>query len=88
MDSLFSKIQSQYKFYEYWTDDKGEKQAVAVILTIVYKSQTFNITPENTSNDKFLFVGGNKNTSSMWYAVSEAIVKANTFARKELGFES
>ena len=88
MDSDFSKIQSQYKFYANWTDTKNEEQVVAVMLTIYHSSKTFSITPERASNDKFVFIAGDKNTSAMWYAVAEAIVKANTFARKELGFEN
>jgi len=87
MENNFSKIQSKYLFYAKWINDNTEEKTIAVILSIDYKSQTFSITPENTSNDKFAFIGGHKDTTSMWYAVAEAIVKANTFARKELGFE-
>jgi hypothetical protein len=87
MENNFSKIQSKYLFYAKWVDDNSEEKAIAVILSVDYKSQTFSIVPENTSNDKFAFIGGNKNTTAMWYAVAEAIVKANTFARKELNFE-
>jgi hypothetical protein len=86
MDSHFSKVQSQYLFYEKYTDAESKEQAVAVRLSIDYKSQTFSITPERASNDKFAFIAGDKNTSVMWYAVAEAIIKANKFAREELDF--
>jgi hypothetical protein len=87
MEKNFSKIQSKYLFYAKWTNNNAEEKAIAVILSIDYKSQTFSITPENASNDKFAFIGGNKETTTMWYAVTEAIIEANNFARKELGFE-
>ena len=87
MEKHFSQIQSQYLFYADYTDAKSEEQIVVVRLSIDHKSQSFSITPEKSTNDKFAFIAGDKNTSSNWYAVNEAICKANTFARKELGFD-
>jgi hypothetical protein len=87
MEKHFLKIYSQYLFYEDFKNAKGEEETVTVRLSIDHKNQTFSITPEIASNDKFAFIAGNKNTSLMWYALNGAICKANTFARKELGFE-
>ena len=87
MESNFSKVKSDYLFYSRWTNTKGEAQAVAVRLMINYTNQTFDIEPETKSNDKFAFIGGNRNSSLMWYALAEAITEANKFARKELNFE-
>lgn len=86
MEANFSKVKSEYLFYAKWTNFKEEEQTVAVRLSIDYKNQTFHIEPERNSNDKFAFIGGNKNSSLMWYAITDAISEANKFARKELGF--
>lgn len=86
MESNFSKVKSDYLFYSKWTNTKEEEQVVAVRLSIDYKNQTFSIEPETKSNDKFAFIGGNRNSSLMWYALTDAISEANKFARKELGF--
>ena len=86
MESNFSKVKSDYLFYAKWTNVKEEEQTVAVILSIDYVSQTFSITPERASNDKFVFIAGNRNSSMMWYAIADAITEANKFARKELKF--
>jgi hypothetical protein len=87
MEAEYSKISSEYLFYANWTDSQGTKQPVAVKLIISHRNKSFNIVPESSSNEKFGFIGGGKNTSIMWYAIAEAICKATTFARKELGFE-
>ena len=86
METNFSKVKSDYLFYAKWTNVKEEEQTVAVRLLIDYKSQTFEILPERNSNDKFCFIQGNINSSMMWFAMAEAIVEANKFARKELKF--
>jgi hypothetical protein len=87
MEKHFLKVQSQYLFYEDFTNAKGDEETVAVRLTIDHKIQTFSIYPERMANDKFAFIAGDKNTSSMWYAINRAICNANSFARKELSFE-
>lgn len=86
MEKNFSKVQTQYLFQEKYTDKNGEEKYVGVVLSINYKSQTFSITPEKTSNDKFTFISGDSNTSLTWYSVASAIIEANKFAREELGF--
>jgi hypothetical protein len=86
MEKTFSKIQSQYLFYAKWNDAKNNEQFSVVKLIIDYENQSFSIMPEKQSNDKFLFINANENTSKKWFAVTEAIIEANKFATKELGF--
>jgi len=87
MEEHFSKINSEYLFYASWTDIKGTEKKIAVKLSINHRFRTFNIVAEQSSTGGFIFKDGNQSSSLMWYAVAEAIIKANTFARAELDFE-
>jgi hypothetical protein len=80
-------VEAKYKFYADYKDIKAEQAKVEITLVINYQSREFKITSSNTSHDKFQFTNGNNNTSLKWCAVSEAIVKATIFARKELKFD-
>ena len=86
MESNFFKTQSQFLFYEKWKNANDTEESVAVVLTINYSNKTFSIIPQKSSNDKFGFIGGGEQSSLMWFAITEAICKANAFARQELGF--
>jgi hypothetical protein len=87
MEENFKKVEAKFKFYKKWVDITEREQAIAVDLIINYQNNTFSITPENKSTEKFTFCGGGANSARMWNAVIDAIREAKIFACAELKFD-